>query len=315
MLLNLNVDAKKLIEWFDEFSLALITTSDYINQTTNSFDDYLQMYEQSWTDLIENNDNLMKYDDRTLYSTWNLSLKQIVAQDSQAAKIFKMMKYLENANLWYELFRKDVKFVSNWFCNITKSKARFNKAMMILHNYSLIETMSSHYNFHACVHDWILKYLIDKFDVALFDLAMHCITQNVARNFMFEYWLINDRLYHHVLRIKRCYQKKLVDWNVMNADDMYNINYLKNMTSLLKEAKKMYVRALKKYEKTWSAKHTSTLNTINNLNHFYVDQNKMIETKKMYVRALKDFKKIYDVDYSWVLLVAFNLSLLTNARN
>ena len=108
MLLNLDADAKKLAERFDGLPLALATAGDYISQTANSFGDYLQMYEQSWTDLAENSDDLMKYDDRTLYSTWNLSLKQVAAQDPQAAKIFRMMRYLGNADLWYELFREGV---------------------------------------------------------------------------------------------------------------------------------------------------------------------------------------------------------------
>ena len=153
MLLNSDVHAKKLIERFNDFSLVLITAGDYINQTTDSFDEYLKMYEQSWTDLIENNDDLMKYNDRTLYSTWNLSLKQIAVQDFEATQMFQLIKYLRNADLWYKLFRKGAEFASDRFCNITKSKTRFNKMMATLHNYSLIEAMPGHYSLYTCVHD------------------------------------------------------------------------------------------------------------------------------------------------------------------
>ena len=315
MLLNLDADAKKLAERFDGLPLALATAGDYISQTADSFGDYLQMYEQSWTDLAENSDDLMEYDDRTLYSTWNLSLKQVAAQDPQAAKLFRMMGYLGNADLWYELFREGVESAPDWFCNITKSKARFNKAMMTLHSYSLIEAMPGHYSLHACVHDWVLEYLIGKFAVALFGLAMHCIAQNVASDSMPEYWLVNGRLKHHALRIERCYQRELVDWNAMDAGDMYNIGYLENMTGLLKEAEEMYVRALKGKEKAWGAEHTSTLDTVNNLGLLYADQGKMAEAEEMYARALEDFKKIYGADHPRVLLVASNLSLLTSARD
>lgn len=102
MLLNLDTDAKKLAERFDGLPLALATAGDYIRQTANQFGDYLQMYEQSWKDMAENSDNLMEYDDRTLLLTWNLSLKQVVAQeDPEAAKMFRLMGYLGNADLWY----------------------------------------------------------------------------------------------------------------------------------------------------------------------------------------------------------------------
>ncbi|KAI4265147.1 MAG: hypothetical protein L6R38_009625 [Xanthoria sp. 2 TBL-2021] len=144
-----DVHAKKLAKRFDGLPLALVTAGDYISQTADSFGEYLQMYEQSWTDLAENSDNLMEYDDRTLYSTWNLSLKQVAAQDPQAAELFRLMGYLGNADLWYKLFRKGAGSTPDWFCDITKSNPRFNKAMATLHSYSLIEAILGHYSLHA----------------------------------------------------------------------------------------------------------------------------------------------------------------------
>lgn len=121
------------------------------------------------------------------------------------------MGYLGNGDLWYELFQKGAGSTPDWLCNITKSKARFNKAMATLHGYSLIEAMPGHYSLHACVHDWVLEYLIGKFDMTLFDLAIHCIAQNVAWDYMPEYWLINGRLNHHILRMKHCQRRGIVD--------------------------------------------------------------------------------------------------------
>lgn len=45
------------------------------------------MYEESWDDLAQNSDELLEYEDRTLYSIWNLSFKQVQAQDPQAAQL------------------------------------------------------------------------------------------------------------------------------------------------------------------------------------------------------------------------------------
>ncbi|KAL8742599.1 MAG: hypothetical protein Q9190_004939 [Brigantiaea leucoxantha] len=310
-----DVDAKKLAKRFDGLPLALATAGDYISQTADSFGDYFQMYEQSWDELAENSDGLMEYDDRTLYSTWNLSLKQVAAQDPQAAELFRLMGYLGNADLWYELFRKGARSVPDWFYNITKSKARFNKAMATLHSYSLIEAMPGVYSLHACVHDWVWRYLIGEFDLALFRLATHCIAQNVAWESMPEYWVVNSRLSHHALRIERCQESEVVDWNVIDIEDIYSIGYLDSMIGRLKEAEAMYVRALKGYEKAWGAEHTSTLDTVNNLGVLYKNQGKMAEAEAMLLRALKGFKKIYDADHPRVLLVTSNLGLLTSAIN
>ncbi|KAI4166439.1 MAG: hypothetical protein LQ343_008052 [Gyalolechia ehrenbergii] len=117
-----DIHARKLAERFDGLPLALATAGDYISQTADSFSDYLEMYDQSWKELAENSDGLIEYDDRTLYSTWNLSLKQVAAQDPEAAELVRLMGYLGNADLWFELFQKGAESAPDWFCNITKSK-------------------------------------------------------------------------------------------------------------------------------------------------------------------------------------------------
>ena len=69
----------------------------------------------------------------------------------------------------------------------------------------------------------------------------------------------------HALRIGRCYQRELVDWNAIDAGDMYNIGYLGNMTGLLKEAEEMYVRALEGFKKIYGADHPRVLLVASNL--------------------------------------------------
>ena len=163
--------------------------------------------------------------------------------------------------------------------------------MATLHSYSLIEAVPGLYSLHTCVHDWVLRYLIGKIDIALFGLAIYYIAQNIASESTPEYSLINSRLNHHALRIEHCQQKEVVDWNVIEIEDVYRIGYLDSMMGRLKEAEAMYMRALKGYEKAWGAEHTSTLSTVNNLAVLYSDQGKIAEAEAMYMRALKGKKK------------------------
>lgn len=82
---------------------------------------------------------------------------------------------------------------------MTKSKARFNKAMAKLHDYSLVEGLPGHYSVHACMHDWVSGYLNREFQIELFCLAIECVAQNVKKEFKPEFWLVNSRLIHHAL--------------------------------------------------------------------------------------------------------------------
>ncbi|KAL8976675.1 MAG: hypothetical protein Q9205_007369, partial [Flavoplaca limonia] len=283
-----DVDATKLAERFDGLLLALATAGDYISQTAESFRDYLDMYEQSWEELAKNSHGLMEYD-RTLYLTWNLSLKQVAAQDPEAAELFRLMGYLGNVDL---------------------CKPRFNKAMATLHSYSLIEAILGHYSLHACVHDWVLEYLIGKIDIALFGLALHCVAQNVARNTMPEYWLTNNRLNHYALRIEHCHQREVVDWNVVDMGDIYHMGYLNYNIGRLKEAEAMYMRALKGYQKVRGTEHISTLKTVNNLGNLYAAQGKVAEAEEMYMRALKGYEKVRETEYISTLYTVNNLGVL-----
>ena len=139
---------------------------------------------------------------------------------------------------------------------------------------------------------------------------MHCIARNVAWESTPEYWLVNSRLNHHALRIEHCHQREVVDWNAVDMNDIFNIDYLSNMMGRLKEAKEMYMRALKGKEKAWGAKHTSTLDTVNNLAILYYNQDKMVEAKEMYIRALKENEKAWGAKHTSTLNTINNLTVL-----
>jgi hypothetical protein len=76
------------------------------------------------------------------------------------------------------------------------------------------------------------------------------------------------------------------------------------------EAEQMYVRALRGYEKAWGADHTSTLDTVHNLDLLYTDQGKMAEAEEMYVRALRGCEKAVGKDHPRTQKTASNLQRL-----
>ena len=135
----LDPDATKLVERLDGLPLALATAGTYLNQTACSLGDYLDLYNGSWNDLGQYSDGLLDYEDRTLYSTWNLSLQQVRSQDPEAAELLRLMAYLDNQDVWYELFQAGTKDLGLWWLDVVKNKIRFDRAMSKLHDYSLVE--------------------------------------------------------------------------------------------------------------------------------------------------------------------------------
>jgi hypothetical protein len=152
--------------------------------------------------LRENSDELLEYAGRTLYCTWNLSLEQVEVQDPEAANLLRLMVYLSNQDLWYELFEKGAEFGPPWFSNVAKSKARFNRAMAKLQEYSLVEARVGYYSLHTCVYDWTLEYLNHGFDAMLCWQAIRCVAKNVKSMREHEFIHVNRRLVPHVWRLE-----------------------------------------------------------------------------------------------------------------
>ena len=132
--------------------LALATAGAYLSQSADSFDDYLELYDNSWGDLSQYSRGLVDYEERTLCSTWNISFQQVRDQDPAAADLLKLMTYLDNHDLWYGLFH-NISDAPAWWSEELKSRARFNRAISTLNNYSLLELSAGQCSLHTCEHD------------------------------------------------------------------------------------------------------------------------------------------------------------------
>jgi hypothetical protein len=57
------------------------------------------LYERSWQDLSEDAEELVEYENRTLFSTWNLSLTQVHTQDANAVELLRLLAYFDNKDI------------------------------------------------------------------------------------------------------------------------------------------------------------------------------------------------------------------------
>ena len=306
----LDPGAMELARRLDGLPLALATAGTYLRQIPDSFRDYLELYANSWDDLDQYSDGLLDYDGRTLYSTWNVSYQQIQCRDPSAAELLRLMAYLGNQDLWYELFRAGADTEPSWWSEVVKSKARFNHAMSKLHDYSLVEVRAGSYSLHACVHDWALEYLNWSFDDKLCRLALRCIGRSVQWDTEAEYWVGNRRLLQHVQRLEHDRVKDSMDWSNTEIADSYCIAHLCRQFNMHTKAEAMYLRALQGCEKAGGAEHTSTLNTVNNLGNLYANQGKMAEAEAMYLRALQGKETALGAEHTSTLRTVNNLGLL-----
>src|SRR4051794_20251381 len=101
----LDPDAERLAKELDGLPLALATAGAYLHQAAMSFSDYLRLYKGSWVKLQKMSPNLSSYEDRTLYSTWQISFDHVKQQNELSAMLLRLWAYLDNQDLWFELLR------------------------------------------------------------------------------------------------------------------------------------------------------------------------------------------------------------------
>ncbi|KAM3549110.1 hypothetical protein ARSEF4850_009032, partial [Beauveria asiatica] len=286
-----DLSAAELAKLLDGLPLALASAGAYLKGLTTSCAQYIELYKQEWSDLHQRPQGLLS-EDKTLFSTWNVSYEYIKAKDENAAKLLHLWSYFDNNDLWYELLKDGEEQKQPWHHDIVLTRLSFDKTMRILCSHGLVEAHtgilskeSQGYGVHTCVHEWMTNVLNRNMDREMVRTALDCIASHVPSKDEPEFWLTQRRLMAHADRYIT------VDGNNthqdIDFDALFGLGYLYANQGRVKEAEAMYRRALEGYEKAWGPDHTSTLDTVNNLGNLYKSQGRHQQAEAMYQRALE----------------------------
>jgi len=188
----LDPDAVKLAKELDGLPLALATAGAYLDQTAISFSDYLHLYKASWAKLLMTSPELNSYEDRMLYSTWQLSFDQVKQRNELSAKLLQLWAYFDNQDLWFELLRHGNSEDPDWIRELTEDELGFNGVVRVLSDHGLVEVdMSSQeliesrgYSIHGCVHSWMVNVLNQEWDSDLARLALKLLDRMSRRSLL-----------------------------------------------------------------------------------------------------------------------------------
>jgi len=102
---NLDPNAIELAKELDGLPLAIATAGAYLDQVTISLSAYLRLYKESWMQLQYSSPEVNSYENRTLYSTWQISFDHIKQQNDFSAKLLYFWAYFDSQDLWLELLQ------------------------------------------------------------------------------------------------------------------------------------------------------------------------------------------------------------------
>src|SRR6267378_4130575 len=278
----LDPDAVKLAKELDGLPLALATAGAYLDQTAISFSDYLRLYKESWARLLEKSPGLSSYEDRTLYSTWQLSFNHVKQRNQLSAELLRLWAYFDNQDIWFELLQHGDSEDPEWIRQLTEDELSFNEAVRVLSDHGLVEAdMSSQeriesrgYSIHGCVHSWTVCVLNQEWDYDLAKLALKFVGSHVPGEESPKRWLTQRRLLQHAARCSHAVLNGMVTGDGMEWA-LYNLGSLYAEQDKLDEAEKMCQRALLGYEKACGPDHTSTLNVVDTFGLLYKYQGEL----------------------------------------
>ena len=231
---------------------------------STSLADYLQLYNQSWLRLQQKTPQLLSYENRALYSTWNISLDHVKQQSELATKLLQLWAYFDSQDVWLELLQEGQRSSSAWFSELVEDQLSFNAAVRVLCDHALVEAdaaskddsiESQGYSMHSCVHAWTKHVVSESWDDEMARLALRCVGLHVPSTNALQYLVTQQRLLRHA---NQCYG--FVDAvlarqedNITTIDAVHGLGILYADQGKLDAAEEMYERALQGYEKRFGS--------------------------------------------------------------
>jgi tetratricopeptide (TPR) repeat protein len=301
----------------DGLPLALSTAGTYLEHVTTTFAEYLRLYEASWLKLQRTSPTLSSYENRSLYTTWQVTFDRIREQNAASARLLELWAYFDKQDVWFGLLRHACNADDKSIQKLTEDELSYNEAVRLLCEYGLAHpepslsqvSRSIGYGVHSCVHSWTVSILNKEWDDSLARLALTCVASEVPSTNIDEWWLLQQRLLQHVALHKKFVLDSNMDIERMEWA-LHNLGNLYVDQGRLAEAEAMYDRALQGKEEALGAKHTSTLDTVNNLGLLYADQSRLAEAEAMYDRALQGYEEALGAKHTSTLDTVNNLGLL-----
>jgi hypothetical protein len=207
-------ELNELLNLLGGLPLAIVQAGAFIKETNSSISDYIGFFRASWGRLMQPDDGVeMPLGDHRNgcgLSTWTVSYEHIKRKDETAANFLRLWAYLDDRDLWFELFAPGsplpIRAESRtWFQSAVSNRENFAKVMHTLLSYSMIHAKedSPAYSMPAVFHDLALQTVGKEDGNELAWLAILIVGRASPSESAGKDWLLQHRLAPHV---DRCYR-------------------------------------------------------------------------------------------------------------
>lgn len=315
--------------------LALAQAASYMRETGTNMTEYLHSYNTVWEDLMKDEarpgSGVQEYGDRSVYTTWTISFDYVMRKNQAAANMLQVWSYLDNRDIWFELFNmngdlglEQPSSIPEWFRRVVCNKLNFRRVTAALLDYSLIEARqdSDSYGVHPVVHEWCRKTMNAdrRHESAL--LALTSVAFVGPEDIDRDYWMIQRRILPHANR----FSQQLMDMLEENLESEQAIEFYvacNNLGTLHSldgramwiQAEAMYRRAISGMETFLGAHNEESISPLSNLAVLYEKQERFVDAEAILQRALAARSDQLGPDHNLTIDSAYRLASVYNEQN
>ncbi|KAB8209224.1 hypothetical protein BDV34DRAFT_232507 [Aspergillus parasiticus] len=303
--------AVQLAERLAGLPLALATAGAYLQKSPFTFQRYLQEYENRWNIDPRRPVKLQEYQERTLYTTWEISYNRLMNDDPEAAAMLRIMAYFDNQSLWYELFYAGLKDGCPLY-DVISDEISFNGAMTVLSECSFLEFHPGlrDWSMHKCVHDWVSASLGKAIGPQGYWYAFDCVSGSVDPKDPES--LAYPAHSRYVPHAKHLSQSRFLKSDIIETITPERLRAVRGISSLLlyQAQYDSAVRLLKLFLQSQAAHDPDddvTLSIMNDLGYLYFAQSRYSEAKELLETVLTKRENILEANDSSILSTRMNL--------
>ncbi|KAJ5232826.1 hypothetical protein N7468_005782 [Penicillium chermesinum] len=152
-------DIMALVKCLDGLPLAIAVAAAFMRQTGTTISEYLQLYQNSWSDLQAQSSPGRQYPQGDMSQTWMISYEEVKKRNYSAAVLLLLFAHFDNRNIPSELVRAG-RDHPTCAClrEIMSDTLLFKSTVKLLLRFSLLEykQQEGSYAMHPVVQKWCL---------------------------------------------------------------------------------------------------------------------------------------------------------------
>ena len=299
-----------IVRVMDGLPLALDQAGAYIEETNESVSNYLSIYQQQRTELLNRRGELVPGHPDSVATTWSLAFEHVAGANPVAIELMRFCAYLSPDAIPEELIIEGAPHLGSVLQPVAADRNKLNAALAELLKYSLIRRDTTTHT--LTIHRLVQAVIKDEMDEEMQRHWAERAVRATSQVFPFDElppWLRSQRYLPHALIC----EELIKQWNLTLDEAAALLNnagfYLKNRGQY-REAEPLLQDALTIGETMYGRDHPNTYALLNNLALLYSNQGKYEEALPLHQRALAINEKALGPEHPDTALTLDNLAIL-----